>query len=234
MTKLTTERLEKKIKSCIEIENCEVMMPLSAAQELLAFRNAAKNPIAWVVGDEEIADFKNGREVCVMRDCDDEQLDYLPLYAAPVLPKQPRWPAAEVERDALRYRFLRDKDFFGDEDEPGLVGWEGLVELGYNEFDAAVDARISHPDIDYVKLDTALRKHIPAQPVSEPNWVSVADRLPSEFGRYLCYVEEQNDLGKSHYQWNCSWNGDVFSDSSLTGRVTHWMPLPAAPAQESE
>ena len=201
MTKLTTERLEKKIKSCIEIENCEVMMPLSAAQELLAFRNAAKNPIAWVVGDEEIADFKNGREVCVMRDCDDEQLDYLPLYAAPVLPKQPRWPAAEVERDALRYRFLRDKDFFGDEDEPGLVGWEGLVELGYNEFDAAVDARISHPDIDYVKLDTALRKHIPAQPVSEPNWVSVADRLPSEFGRYLCYVEEQNDLGKSHYQW---------------------------------
>lgn len=78
----------------------------------------------------------------------------------------------------------------------------------------------------------------PAQHVSEPyklnSWISVADRLPSEFGRYLCYVEEQNDLGKSHYQWNCSWNGDAFSDSSLTGRVTHWMPLPAAPAQESE
>ncbi|MCQ4171717.1 DUF551 domain-containing protein [Hafnia paralvei] len=77
-----------------------------------------------------------------------------------------------------------------------------------------------------------------AQPVSNPyklnSWISVADRLPSEFGRYLCYVEEQNDLGKSHYQWNCSWNGDVFSDSSLTGRVTHWMPLPAAPAQENE
>ncbi|MCV9377302.1 DUF551 domain-containing protein [Hafnia alvei] len=81
---------------------------------------------------------------------------------------------------------------------------------------------------------TILNEPAPAQPVSEPNWVSVADRLPSEFGRYLCYVEEQNDLGKSHYQWNCSWNGDVFSDSSLTGRVTHWMPLPAAPAQESE
>ncbi|MCE9870305.1 hypothetical protein LZ667_02720 [Hafnia alvei] len=85
--------------------------------------------------------------------------------AQPVIP---RWPSDEVERDALRYRFLRDKDFFGDEDEQGLVGWEGLVELSYNEFDAAVDARISHPNIDYVKLDTALRKHIPAQPVSEP------------------------------------------------------------------
>ncbi|HDW3183882.1 TPA: DUF551 domain-containing protein [Escherichia coli] len=79
---------------------------------------------------------------------------------------------------------------------------------------------------------------ITAQPVSEAyklnGWISVADRLPSEFGRYLCYVEEQNDLGKSHYQWNCSWNGDVFSDSSLTGRVTHWMPLPEAPAQEQK
>lgn len=102
MTKLTTERLEKKIKSCIEIENCEVMMPLSAAQELLAFRNAAKNPIAWVVGDEEIADFKNGREVCVMRDCDDEQLDYLPLYAEPVLPKQPEPVAFEIIKEAWR------------------------------------------------------------------------------------------------------------------------------------
>ncbi|WP_279205145.1 hypothetical protein [Obesumbacterium proteus] len=38
MSELTTERLEKKIKSCIEIENCEVMMPLSAAQELLESR----------------------------------------------------------------------------------------------------------------------------------------------------------------------------------------------------
>ena len=236
MDKLTIERLEKFVNDIKNDGMCDITdhQVESALIQLLAYEQAAKNPIAWVAGDEEIADFKNGREVCVMRDCDDEQLDYLPLYAATVLPKQLRWPAAEVERDALRYRFLRDKDFFGDEDEPGLVGWEGLVELGYNEFDAAVDARISHPDIDYVKLDTALRKHIPAQPVSEPNWVSVADRLPSEFGRYLCYVEEQNDLGKSHYQWNCSWNGDVFSDSSLTGRVTHWMPLPAAPAQESE
>ncbi|MCE9886219.1 crAss001_48 related protein [Obesumbacterium proteus] len=92
-------------------------------------------------------------------------LDAEPAPAQPVLPK---WPSDEVERDALRYRFLRDSDFFGDQDEPGLVGWKELLELGYNELDAAIDARIAHPDIDYVKLDNALRKHIPAQPVSEP------------------------------------------------------------------
>lgn len=192
MTKLTTERLEKfvnyiKTDGMCDITDHQVALAL---RQLLAYEQAAKNPVAWVVGDEEIADFKNGREVCVMRDCDDEQLDYLPLYAAPVLPKQPEL----LSIGELLHRL---------EEQTG----EKWVE----EF---------------------------AQPVSEPyklnGWISVADRLPSEFGRYLCYVEEQNDLGKSHYQWNCSWNGDVFSDSSLTGRVTHWMPLPAAPSQESE
>ena len=66
---------------------------------------------------------------------------------------------------------------------------------------------------------------------AEQGWISVSERMPEEGGRYWCYVEEQNSLGKSHYQWNCSWNGDVWSDKALTGRVTHWMPLPAAPVK---
>ncbi|BBT89407.1 hypothetical protein WP8W19C02_10270 [Enterobacter cloacae] len=52
-----------------------------------------------------------------------------------------------MERDALRYRFLRDKDAFGDENEHGLASWDDLAEMGYNEFDAAVDARINDSDI---------------------------------------------------------------------------------------
>lgn len=63
-------------------------------------------------------------------------------------------------------------------------------------------------------------------------WIKCRERMPEEGGRYWCYVEEQNSLGKSHYQWNCSWNGDEWSDKALTGRVTHWIPLPAAPEQE--
>lgn len=62
--------------------------------------------------------------------------------------------------------------------------------------------------------------------------IPVSERVPEEGGRYWCYVEEQNSLGKSHYQWNCSWNGDVWSDNALTGRVTHWMPLPAGPKEQ--
>lgn len=69
-------------------------------------------------------------------------------------------------------------------------------------------------------------------PASPDCWIPVSERMPEEGGRYWCYVEEQNSLGKSHYQWNCSWNGEVWSDKALSGRVTHWMPLPAAPQQE--
>lgn len=68
------------------------------------------------------------------------------------------------------------------------------------------------------------------QPVVS-GWIPVSERLPEEGVRYWCYVEEQNSLGKSHYQWNCSWNGDVWYDNALTGRVTHWMPLPTAPQE---
>lgn len=44
--------------------------------------------------------------------------------------------------------------------------------------------------------------------LSVQGWIPVSERKPEESGRYWCYVEEQNDLGKSHYQWNCSWNGE--------------------------
>ena len=64
-------------------------------------------------------------------------------------------------------------------------------------------------------------------------WIPCSERMPEEIGRYWCYVEEQNCLGKSHYQWNCSWNGDRWwVESENGGCVTHWMPLPAAPQQE--
>ncbi|GKJ67564.1 DUF551 domain-containing protein [Klebsiella pneumoniae] len=63
-------------------------------------------------------------------------------------------------------------------------------------------------------------------------WIPVSERLPEDSGRYWCYVEEQNDLGKSHYQWNYSWNGDRWwVESEGGGIVTHWMPLPAAPQE---
>ncbi|CNI86290.1 Protein of uncharacterised function (DUF551) [Yersinia intermedia] len=85
----TVERLE-------EITELKALSFPPSHHELAALARialAAKRaePVAWVVGDEEIADFKNGREVCVMRDCDDEQLDYLPLYTTPQLNPPQGW-----------------------------------------------------------------------------------------------------------------------------------------------
>ncbi|HII3146473.1 TPA: DUF551 domain-containing protein [Citrobacter braakii] len=70
-------------------------------------------------------------------------------------------------------------------------------------------------------------------PVTPEGWIPVSERIPEAEGRYWCYVEEQNCLGKSHYQWNCSWNGERWwVENDNGGRVTHWMELPAAPQQE--
>ncbi|WP_313471269.1 DUF551 domain-containing protein [Atlantibacter hermannii] len=112
---------------------------------------------------------------------------------------------------------------------------------------SALMAEANHPQTgdwlfdDPIELAKAIRKGpdmLPAEPGNSAaipdGWIPVSERMPEEYGRYWCYVEEQNSLGKSHYQWNCSWNGDVWSDPALTGRVTHWMPLPAAPKQEAE
>lgn len=68
-------------------------------------------------------------------------------------------------------------------------------------------------------------------PVIPDIWIPVSERLPEEGGRYWCYVEEQNSLGKSHYQWNCSWNGEIWGGAMMYGRVTHWMPLPNPPKE---
>lgn len=97
MTKLTTERLERKIKNCIEIEDCQVMLPLDAAQELLAFREAAKNPVAWT--SQRALDTKC--QIVAFTD-EDSAKEYgekhgweviSPVFLSPpVLPKQPELP----------------------------------------------------------------------------------------------------------------------------------------------
>ncbi|MEL5392859.1 DUF551 domain-containing protein [Serratia nevei] len=64
--------------------------------------------------------------------------------AAPPAPAVP-----DDTRDALRYRFLKDKDAWGCDNEPSLVEWDDLIDLEGSEFDAAIDARIANSDVDY-------------------------------------------------------------------------------------
>lgn len=68
-------------------------------------------------------------------------------------------------------------------------------------------------------------------PVIPDAWIPVSERNPNDIGRYWCYVEDQKSHRKYSYQWNCSWNGSYWSGAMMHGRVTHWMPLPAAPQE---
>jgi hypothetical protein len=98
----------------------------------------------------------------------------------------------------------------------------------------ALDA-VCEEDVEYVTpAFEAVREVLEfAEPTQ--GWIPCSERMPEEIGRYWCYVEEQNCLGKSHYQWNCSWNGDRWwVESENGGRVTHWMPLQEPPKQTAE
>ncbi|HHB8934205.1 TPA: hypothetical protein ACN7AP_001314 [Klebsiella pneumoniae] len=74
----------------------------SMIMELQERRKAEKDsePVAWIVGSDEIDEFNRGREVMVMRDSDDEELESLPLYrhAQPAPASEPVF-FIEVEGD---------------------------------------------------------------------------------------------------------------------------------------
>lgn len=62
-----------------------------------------------------------------------------------------------LSKDAQRYRFIRERDMFGSDNESGLLSWEELTELECNEFDDALDARINHPNTGFIELDAKLQ-----------------------------------------------------------------------------
>ncbi|AUY01245.1 hypothetical protein [Escherichia coli] len=62
-----------------------------------------------------------------------------------------------LSKDAQRYRFIRERDMFGSDNESGLLSWEELTELECNEFDGALDARMNHPSTGFIELDAKLQ-----------------------------------------------------------------------------
>ena len=69
---------------------------------------------------------------------------------------------------------------------------------------------------------------------SLPRWISVEERLPETNGYYLAYVE--SSLFPNGYYHNLLKfiDGDFIEDHMVIHRVTHWMPLPAPPKEETE
>lgn len=65
----------------------------------------------------------------------------------------------------------------------------------------------------------------------ERTWKDVKETLPQESGRYWVIVEQQNDLGKSHYQTNCYYNSfyNTWCDSFAYFNVIYWTELAPIP-----
>lgn len=118
-----------------------------ALEELQERRKADSQPVGYFRRYDPDAE-------ALISQCSKNADDSFPLYTH----AQSEPITADVERDAQRYRFLRDKDAFGDDGEPGLATWDDLIELDMNEFDAAIDARMAHPSVDFLALDNALQK----------------------------------------------------------------------------
>ncbi|MEG2267851.1 MAG: DUF550 domain-containing protein, partial [Acinetobacter sp.] len=86
MTKLTTELLEKFVSDIKTDGMCDITdsQVESALIRLLAYEQAAKNPVAWVATDSEgCSEYNSHNEFSASCGAG------TPLYAAPALPKQP-------------------------------------------------------------------------------------------------------------------------------------------------
>ena len=63
-------------------------------------------------------------------------------------------------------------------------------------------------------------------------WISVEDRLPETFGRYLVHIES---ISGYEPRKNCVFIEYFLGEWIFTGweynRVTHWMPLPELPKE---
>lgn len=65
----------------------------------------------------------------------------------------------------------------------------------------------------------------------ERTWKNARLDPPKEGGRYWCLIEEQNDLGKSQLQRNCSYHEieKRWSDNHENYNVIYWTELAPMP-----
>ncbi|HFX0216614.1 TPA: hypothetical protein ACIDV7_002132 [Klebsiella pneumoniae] len=99
-----------------------------------------------------------------------------------------------LSKDAQRYRFIRERDMFGSDNESGLLSWEELAELECNEFDDALDARINHPSTGFIELDTKLQAR--KTPATDRIVAGIkADGVEEFIGRLQQHVDEGDFVG---------------------------------------
>ena len=105
-------------------------------------------------------------------------------------------------------------------------------EEGYCE-NCTVDARQIDAAIDQLVESAWAKKSV----TPFPRWIRVEDRLPDVNGFYLVYIPlgEKLPIYQDYFYTEFDgYNERGWQDEVSSQRVTHWMPLPAAPHNEEE
>lgn len=104
-----------------------------------------------------------------------------------------------LSKDAQRYRFIRERDMFGSDNESGLLSWEELAELECNEFDDALDARINHPNTGFIELDAKMQAR--KTPATDAYRAGIKADGVEEFAKFMLRdacgdKESQREIGE--------------------------------------
>ncbi|EOC5825811.1 DUF551 domain-containing protein [Cronobacter sakazakii] len=222
MSTISNERLEK----LSEYDCADRYEVMSMATELLALRKEREmaEPVVTddmalafhhaftdgAIGSDEVEEIKTGLRAALAN------------YAAP--------PAASTDDDSLPY-------------DTQIAEYEQMMEAAQAQADTTSQQfesleSVKQPSSNLAATGKASRDSDDnSSPDSQTTikqsdgWIPCSERMPEEGGRYWCYVEEINSLGKSHYQWNCSWDGEDWGGEGFYGRATHWQPLPEPPCK---
>jgi len=97
--------------------------------------------------------------------------------------------------------------------------------------------------MDYTDLVKHLREHWgeysneAADAIEElqaaQEWIPVTERLPEYGGSYITAFSK-GEVGHNLYMTFADGSGKWYQNSEDTGEVTHWMPLPEPPKEETE
>jgi hypothetical protein len=224
-----------------------VPVPDEIYAELYRLRIENKGPEGFETW-KDAAIFERGRRMGAERKIGGEEMTYLEAMA--LLTKEDAQNLSAIEafrrgasysgkinahalRDSMRYQFLRDKDAFGAENEPGLAGWGELIDLDGNEFDAAIDERMAHPDIAYTappapaasnigdwKIDTSA-----GAPILTYKNCSVIESEQAEYVLSLIKNAEQPVLAVREAQpvaYRYRYNGKHLASAGCGNMVSSW------------
>lgn len=159
--------------------------------------------------------------------------------------------------DYVAFEIIKEAWRLMDGQDPKTADWHFAASAYINAYHDTAPAQHVIPDeitpdednsYDYVEGWNACRsemlkaqqnepqnipENIPAKPIGEHKWISVDERMPDNYAPVLvcsnrgiiwCAEVEDGDFYP-----------DEFPNLPREGfEITHWMPLPAAPAQENE